>query len=821
MSRLFSLDQLPLPKAGQTNRWVVVGLLVAVQLISWAVLVLGYGANLEVFVRLDRDFPSTVPLTAVSLLVLGVASALPARIADGQSGYRWLTRTQQRAGQGLRSLLACGVGLFAGHKLVVALLWIAQIDLTRDRIAIGTSLCLVLTSMGILLGQSVRIWAVTARMALCSLAFGLGLFALVLLVFRYDPLWQDAILSGMAFYTALCITLLNLVQLLDGTQLRRAAAAQLRFPVGLIVLPLGMVVPLGLFATLASHSQAMNSNTFQTVSYLAFSLSLGVVVINAAGAFRAWHVRFSALKERRTLLAILNALSGAVFVIQDRNRPPLVNQRAEDLSGADIAAVDWLERAQFHSLYHRAVLSGKDHPVNRLFDPDHGGKVFAGWIDGDGVERALEFSRRVVQPDPDAAPLNVIEILDETESWRVRENLSLVEKLSALGEMASGLAHEMSNIFGVVQLASDTGMLVAKSPAARRQFEAIQSACHRGGVLTSQLLRLGGQEHGVPEVIDLLKKLERVGVLARVSVPADIAIVIETPEGETDLQVFCNPAELAGTLFNAVLNARNALSDAAIAQGTITIGLRRVTLDDGPPPLAGFEISVDDNGPGFEPEIQDKLFDPYFTTRHDKGGTGLGLALARDFATRAGGSVTLEAGAQGGASFRLILPAAQPMAPQDSGQDALSLEGYRLLLVAPPENFDPLTPYSLRSLGADVYTADTVDAAHAIVPQARPHVLLIDSGLTQTQTGAAFVAQLRARLPTCGLISMQSALQAVRAFKDQEQGRAPDLGVKDPGVQGPGGQDLGLKIDMPVGLDVLVNSIRLCHPLPEAPPAAD
>ncbi|HEX8437830.1 sensor histidine kinase, partial [Archangium sp.] len=135
--------------------------------------------------------------------------------------------------------------------------------------------------------------------------------------------------------------------------------------------------------------------------------------------------------------------------------------------------------------------------------------------------------------------------------------------------------------------------------------------------------------------------------LAEIRLKHVARLTVEVP---TDLpKVFATPRRLAQVVLNLLVNAGDALEDAKTALGEVWVrgearGERVVLL-------------VEDNGPGFPPQVLSRLFEPFFTTKGPEQGTGLGLSISRELVERFGGTLQAENRSEGGARLRIELPA--------------------------------------------------------------------------------------------------------------------------------------------------------------------
>lgn len=241
----------------------------------------------------------------------------------------------------------------------------------------------------------------------------------------------------------------------------------------------------------------------------------------------------------------------------------------------------------------------------------------------------------------DSAGGQVLVILDITEAYATQRELQRHQRLSAMGEMAAGLAHQLRTPLATALLyAAHLGK--ASLPEAERVRFA-----------EKVLARLRHLEHLIQDMLMFVKGetagQENIAVSALLG---ELQQVIE-PQLGTDLQLEVSDKSdgaillgsrkaLTGALLNLLENAMQACRNG----GHITLSSAR----------AGHEtlLSVADNGPGIDPAIQERLFEPFFTTRSD--GTGLGLAIVRGVIEAHGGTVTLDSIPGEGSRFTLRLP---------------------------------------------------------------------------------------------------------------------------------------------------------------------
>lgn len=265
------------------------------------------------------------------------------------------------------------------------------------------------------------------------------------------------------------------------------------------------------------------------------------------------------------------------------------------------------------------------------------------------VPRILERAARPVL-DANGRRLGRVEIYRDLTAQRVfQSKLLRTEKLAALGQMVSGIAHELSNpltsILGYAQ------RLLVRPEADGQSEEArqIYQEAERASTILRQLLLNARETQPEKCLVSLNQIVVRAMELQRFSLSAD-KIRVEMDLAPALPLVHGDPGHLQQVLMNLVGNARQALEQqtqgGTIRLRTKRIGERRVLLE------------VADDGPGIPPAIQARIFDPFFTTKPAGVGTGLGLAIVLGVVREHGGQVHMLSPPQGGAVFQIELPAA-------------------------------------------------------------------------------------------------------------------------------------------------------------------
>ena len=235
---------------------------------------------------------------------------------------------------------------------------------------------------------------------------------------------------------------------------------------------------------------------------------------------------------------------------------------------------------------------------------------------------------------------------DITEELHLRDQLVHSERLSAVGELVSGVAHEINNplqtIIGCVELMLDD----QTDPQGRRDLEVVRREAARAGQIVRNLLSFVRRSAPDRVSVDLNQVVRATVDLRRYHLEQrDILLAVEYAPAQ--LPVLVNREEIQQVILNLILNAEQAITGSnergTIAIRTWTAGRYHV-------------VEVKDDGPGISAELRGRVFEPFFSTKEVGQGTGLGLSISHGIASAHAGTLEL-CPSDGGACFRLTLPA--------------------------------------------------------------------------------------------------------------------------------------------------------------------
>ena len=445
---------------------------------------------------------------------------------------------------------------------------------------------------------------------------------------------------------------------------------------------------------------------------------------------RAAHVMSALETERRLYLQLFSSLPTPALVLTVDGQILESNPEGVKLLGvADPAALrgrpmgDWTPSAQ------RGALAAALREAVTQRQELHLTVEYAG-------EPPREVRAVIVNVDPmRQAPKLLFLALDVSREALLQQRLLQADRLSQLGALVSGVAHELNNPLAAIAAFGEALVLDPSQSDVQESAEVIRSEAMRAGRVVQTLLDFARQRPRVQTAVDLGEIADRVLALQRsgfkkarirasVSVPRDVPAVAGDPQ------------ELQQVLLNAVVNARQAIEGSG-RPGQIVITAQATGQH--------VVVTVEDTGPGVPAEILDRVFEPFFTTKADQG-TGLGLAISFGLVRGMGGRMWMQNVEGGGArlSFELPVDAGDASAGSAAGSVADSRR-LKVLVIEDEDSVRRAMALLAKRLGHEVTTVGRyADAKESLAaPNVRYDALLVDVHLDDEHTGFDLFEQLR------------------------------------------------------------------------------
>ena len=296
--------------------------------------------------------------------------------------------------------------------------------------------------------------------------------------------------------------------------------------------------------------------------------------------------------------------------------------------------------------------------------------------------------------------------------------LARSQRMEAVGRLAGGISHDFNNLLTVIQSTADLLFdSLPKGDPSRQEVEEIARAAERAAGLTRQLLAFSKKQVLAPVVLDLNQCATDVVRMLRRLIGEDIEVVLSLQPGLGT--VLADPAQMEQVLMNLAINARDAMPNG----GKLVVATADAQLDARQAAALGLEagsfveLRVEDTGCGIEKDIQDRIFEPFFSTKSETGrGTGLGLATVYGIVQQSHGAIEVRSKVGVGSSFHVYLPRRRESVDAAAAASATpqSAHAETVLVVEDDHAIRALVERALAKAGYRVLTAASAAEAEQV-----------------------------------------------------------------------------------------------------------
>ncbi|MDY6989448.1 MAG: PAS domain S-box protein [Thermodesulfobacteriota bacterium] len=447
---------------------------------------------------------------------------------------------------------------------------------------------------------------------------------------------------------------------------------------------------------------------------------------------------------------VVDGANDAIFVTQD-DVIKFSNPKTEELTG--FSSEELAKTFFIHLVHpqdrdmvlerHRRRLAGEEGPSTYAF------RI----INRDGEDLWIQTNAILITWEGRPATLNFAR--DITLQRRLETQLRQAQKMEAIGTLAGGIAHDFNNVLSIIvgnaELAMDD---IPGGNPAQKSLKEVRQSCCRARDMVKQILSLTRQTEPerIPAKIGLIVreclKLLRASIPAFIEIRHDISALSDT--------VMADSTQISQVLINLCANAAQAMAEKG---GTIDVSLQDLKLNqngasqyEGLAPGDYVRLTVRDSGPGIEPQLVDRIFDPYFTTKEVGEGTGLGLPLAHSIVKSHGGAISVDSELGKGTTFYILFPSLEKDVKAEPESPAIIAGGCeRILFVDDETGLAEVGKQMLERLGYKVATkTSSLEAVEAFRTQPEDFDLVITDTAMPHMTGdklAEEVMKIRPRIP--------------------------------------------------------------------------
>src|SRR6195952_2244785 len=456
---------------------------------------------------------------------------------------------------------------------------------------------------------------------------------------------------------------------------------------------------------------------------------MAIATVDRTGAVVRANARFAKLAQSLSADGAVNASIVAAISERDRNRLiAAINQAAE--GQGDIPPVE-------------ALLEGPK-------------------------ERWGQFFVTAVEEDERETEAAIVYMLETTERRTLENQVNQAQKMDTIGQLAGGIAHDFNNVLSAIMMANDF-LLNAQKPTdpSFQDIMQIKQNATRAATLVRQLLAFSRRQTLRPQVLDLGDALSDLTMLLRRLIGEKVKL--DLVHGRDLWPVKVDVSQFEQVIVNLAVNARDAMPEG----GKLTVRTVNVPLIEverlsykGMPAADYVRIEISDTGTGIPPDIVDKIFEPFFSTKEVGKGTGLGLSTVYGIVKQTGGFVYVDSEAGEGTSFRIFLPRhhAEQEMPEVAGNGAAkeTAEAKRaadltgqgtILLVEDEDGLRSLNARGLRSRGYSVIEASNgVEAMEALEQKNGAVDLVVSDVVMPEMDGPTLLKAMREPNPDLKII---------------------------------------------------------------------
>lgn len=385
----------------------------------------------------------------------------------------------------------------------------------------------------------------------------------------------------------------------------------------------------------------------------------------------------------------------------------ILDHSKNDLLLLNISDISYVEDLEISRLLMSEIVSGR-----RLSF-----QIETRYIRQDKSSVPVQLNVSMVSDNKDNPVHFVAQIQDLSELKERDEQLRHSQKMDAVGQLTGGIAHDFNNILGIIlgNLEILKGIIPAEEKTTGRLNKAI-SGVDRGTNLIKKLLSFSRRRPRKEEIININNHIVNLNDFITRSLT--VSIKVKTNLADSLWPVEIDAGDLQDAILNIALNARDAMDGG----GELLIKTKNVMLDEdylklNPDANIGEHVmlSISDTGEGIDAKIQEKILEPFFTTKPINKGTGLGLSMVHGFVQRSNGHLKISSELGLGTTFEMFIPKSDKVIVQNEmiveSRSDLPKGNETILIVEDEKHLCEVAQTQLTELGYSVYTANNASYA--------------------------------------------------------------------------------------------------------------
>jgi PAS domain S-box-containing protein len=361
-------------------------------------------------------------------------------------------------------------------------------------------------------------------------------------------------------------------------------------------------------------------------------------------------------------------------------------------------------------------------------------------------------------------------VKDITEKKKLESQLLLSQRMESVGTLASGIAHDINNVLTPIMLSQELLQERLTDEESKRLLNTIERSTQRGANLMKQVQSFAKGVEGERDALQVANLISEIREIAEETFPRSIEIRTDIPK---DLwTISADATQLNQVIMNLCVNARDAMQDG----GILSISAENLLIDEdyarinieakiGP----YIVITISDTGKGIPPEVMNRIFEPFFSTKEHGKGTGLGLSISHGIVKSHGGFKTVYSEVGKGTAFKVYLPAIitiETLKAQEHQHELPAGHGESILVVDDEDQILEVTQKTLEKHGYKVTTANDGKEAISSYLQHRGEIkLVLMDMMMPVMDGTSCIRELRKVNPEVKIIAVSGLTEKDKLAK--------------------------------------------------------